>query len=265
MDTISAGTTIGVFLDLISKGFIPKMEIPEDIDCDFGNSDTLLKFLDMIAHRKGIGNFLAEGSKLLAEKYHYSALVPQIAGLEAPFHDPRAFTSMAVLYLTSPRGACHNNGDGYLVQQGQEYPEIGIENLPDDRFENEGFARQIARIQSYRQLYNSMNICQFYNPPATIIAELLSIAMLDTIDAENLILLGDRMLALKRLINLKLGWQPELQRLPNVMTQRLEGPTEGNLPNYQLQLKEWYEYKNYDPETGFPKKEELHRLGLDNI
>ncbi len=262
MDTISAGTTIGLFLDLISKGFVAEKDIPSGIKCDFGNPETLLKFLDLITHRKDIGNFLAEGSKLLAERYHYLELAPQIAGLEAPFHDPRAFSSMAILYLTSPRGACHNHGDGYLVQQGIEYPEIGVNNLPEDRFENSGIAKQMVRLQSYRQLYNAMTICQFYNPPVSLVGELLGMAMNEEINTEKIIELGDRIYGIKRLINLKLGWKPELQKLPRVMKSRLDGPTEGNTPDITIQLKEWYEYRNYNLETGYPNKEELERLGL---
>jgi len=265
MDTISTGATIGVFLDLISKGFVPQIELNEDIEYDFGKPDTLLKLLDLIAFRKGIGNFLAEGSKLLAERYHYLALAPQVAGLETPYHDPRAFSGMAIQYLTSPRGACHNNGDAYMVQQGIEYPEIGVDNLPEDRFENKGIAKQMVRLQSYRQLYNSMSICIFYNPPVPMITDLLGFSMGESLNTEDLVLLGDRIFTLKRLINLKLGWSPDLQKLPNVMMQRLEGPTAGNVPDYKTQLTEYYEFRNYDIETGYPKEEEIERLNLEEL
>ena len=187
----------------------------------------------MIAFRNGIGNFLAEGSKLLAERYHYLELAPQIAGLEAPFHDPRAFSGMAILYLTSPRGACHVNGDAYMVQQGVEYPEVGVTNIPDDRFADLGIGEPMARLQSYRQLYNAMNICQFYNPPVPSVAKLLGMAMNETLTAEDLMELGDRIYAIKRILNLRFGWKPELQKLPKIMRQRLDGPTEGNSPDYK--------------------------------
>ena len=265
MDTISAGTTFGLFLDLVSKGYVTDKDLPKDIECEFGNADTLLMLIELTAKREGIGNFLAEGSKLLAERYHYLELAPQVAGLGAPFHDPRAFSGMAIQYLTSPRGACHNNGDAYLVQQGIVFPELDIDDLPDDRFESAGMGKQMVRIQSYRQLYNAMTICQFYNPNANLIAALLGMSMNESFTPENLILLGDRIFALKRLINLQLGWKPELQVLPNIMKQRLDGPTEGNTPDYKIQLKEWYEYRNYNIETGYPKKELLEQLEMSSF
>ncbi|MCE7740292.1 MAG: hypothetical protein GPJ50_13030, partial [Candidatus Heimdallarchaeota archaeon] len=265
MDTISAGTTIGVLLDLVSKNYIPSEALPEELDLSFGNADTLLTLLDMITKRKGIGNLLAEGSKVLAENFLYSALAPQVAGLEAPFHDPRAFSGWAIQYLTSPRGACHNNGDAYMVQQGLTFPELEIDDLPDSRFEDSGIAKQMARLQSYRQLYNAMTICVFYNPPAPLVADLLGMAVNHKYISEDLILLGDRIYALKRLVNLRLGWKPVLQVLPNVMRQRLDGPTEGNTPDFTIQLKEWYEYRNYDIETGYPNKELLEQLEMSSF
>ena len=265
MDTISAGTTIGVLLDLVSKNYIPSEALPEELDLSFGNADTLLTLLDMITKRKGIGNLLAEGSKVLAENFLYSALAPQVAGLEAPFHDPRAFSGWAIQYLTSPRGACHNNGDAYMVQQGLTFPELEIDDLPDSRFEDSGIAKQMVRLQSYRQLYNAMTICVFYNPPAPMVADLLGMATNRKYISRDLILLGDRIYALKRLVNLRLGWKPELQVLPSVMRQRLDGPTEGNTPDYKIQLKEWYEYRNYDIETGYPKRELLEQLEMSSF
>ena len=82
---------------------------------------------------------------------------------------------------------------------------------------------------------------------------------------DDLILFGDRIFALKRILNLRLGWKPDLQVLPKVMLQRLDGPTEGNIPDYQIQLKEWYEYRKYNPETGCPNNEELERLGITDL
>ncbi|MHA1630633.1 MAG: aldehyde ferredoxin oxidoreductase family protein [Candidatus Heimdallarchaeota archaeon] len=265
MDTISAGETIAVLFDLVEKGVIPKKVLPANCKCTFGDDSSLITLLEVIAKREGIGDVLAEGSKFLAEKYKQAELAAQVNGLEAPYHDPRAFSGMALMYVTSPRGACHLNGDAYLTQQGQYFPEIDVEGIPDDRFANEGIVKALTNLQSYRQVYNAIGICQFYNPTATTIAQLLSLAQAQKISPEELIILGDRLFALKRLINLKLGWNPRNERLPRVMLQKLTGPTDGHVPDVQYQLKEWYSYRNYDQETGRPNKEKLEELGLLEI
>ncbi|MHA1955237.1 MAG: aldehyde ferredoxin oxidoreductase C-terminal domain-containing protein, partial [Candidatus Heimdallarchaeaceae archaeon] len=69
----------------------------------------------------------------------------------------------------------------------------------------------------------------------------------------------------KRILNLRLGWKPELQKIPKVMLQKLDGPTEGNIPDVQTQLNEWYEFRNYNPTTGCPTNEELERLEITDL
>jgi aldehyde:ferredoxin oxidoreductase len=263
LDTISAGTIIGVLFDLVEKNLIPKDDLPDYISCTFGDADSLMELLKLTSKREGIGNILAEGSKVLAEKYNRIDLAPQVAGLEAPFHDPRAFSGLAVMYATSPRGACHLNGDAYFAQQGGvNFPEIGISNFPSSRFDNEGIIKPLVRLQSYRQLFNAIGLCQFFNTPANILAKQLTMVLNTNVRLSDIVLFGDRLFALKRLINLKLGWDPSLEFLPKVMLQALSGPTEGHVPDVEKQLDLWYKERNYDRKTGKPNDEELTRIGL---
>ncbi len=261
-DTISSGSTIGVLFDLVEKGIVPKSDLPVDLSCKFGDIASLLALLKLIAYRKDIGEILADGSKALAEKYNNIDLAPQISGLESPFHDPRAFSGLAVVYATSPRGACHLNGDAYFAQQGYQFPEIGVDNFPTNRHSSEGVVKPVTRLQSYRQLYNAMGVCQFYNPPPSIIAKLLSMALSEHILTSDLITIGDRLFSIKRLINLELGWKPSMEIMPKVMMRKLDGLTKGNVPDLELQLEEWYGYRDYDQKTGIPSKRELQRNDL---
>jgi len=157
------------------------------------------------------------------------------------------------------------NGDAYFAQQGQIFPDVGVKDFPNDRFQDTGVAKPLIRLQSYRQLYNAIGLCQFYNPPGSSIAKLLGIAIGKETSTDDLILIGDRIFALKRLINSKLGWTPKLERLPKVMLQKLDGPTKGAVPNVKIQLKEWYQLRNYNEKTGLPKNEEIKRLGLEGL
>jgi len=241
IDTISTGATIGVFFDLVEKKLVPKEDLPKNIKSKFGDVDSLLKLIELIGNREGIGDILAEGSKMLAEKYNRLDLAPQVAGLEAPFHDPRAFSGLAIMYVTSPRGACHLNGDAYFVQQGMIFPDIGVDNLPNDPSENEGIVKPLINLQSYRQVYNSTGMCQFFNPSASTKARLISIACGKNILAKDLLLIGDRIFGLKRI-----------------------GPTKGSVPDVKIQLDLWYKYRNYNRKTGIPIKSELKRLNLEN-
>jgi len=265
LDTISSGSVISLLFHFIEKGIIDKSGLPKDMSGEFGDVKSLLKLLDMIAYRDRIGDLLSKGTKHVAEYYQRPDDAPQVSGLEAAFHDPRAFNGMGLMYVTSPRGACHLNGDAYLAQQGLIFPEIGVDDLPDDRFINEGIARPLANLQSYRQLYNAIGLCQFYSPPATIISEVLGLILKKSLGPTDIITIGDRLFAIKRIINKMLGWKVEWQRLPKIMLQRLEGPTEGNIPNIKVQLKEWHEIRQYDEKTGLPSSKILQKLSLNNL
>ncbi|MFX1298925.1 MAG: aldehyde ferredoxin oxidoreductase family protein, partial [Promethearchaeota archaeon] len=111
MDTISTGVTIGFAIYLYDKGILTKEETG-GIELSWGDPDLIEKLLKMIATRQGFGDILAEGTRRLAEKFEVSQEeVAAVNGLEIPFHDPRAYFGMTTCYATSPRGACHMQGD----------------------------------------------------------------------------------------------------------------------------------------------------------
>ena len=79
----------------------------------------------------------------------------QVKGLEAPYHDPRAITSLAVAYATSNRGACHRGVTHTLERNGLAglgYPK------PMDRLAQEGKGKLAAIAQNYAELANSLKI-----------------------------------------------------------------------------------------------------------
>jgi len=70
----------------------------------------MLKLVDMIAHRQGIGNLLAEGVRRAAEVIGGDArsLALHVKGQELPMHDPRAKRVLAWAMPSPTRGrSCH--------------------------------------------------------------------------------------------------------------------------------------------------------------
>ncbi len=65
LDTISAGMTIAWAMECFERGLIG----PEDtggLDVRFGNAEVMIELLEQIAHRRGFGELLAEGSRAAA-------------------------------------------------------------------------------------------------------------------------------------------------------------------------------------------------------
>ena len=262
MDTISAGAAIGLAYLLYDRGFITAADTG-GMPLKWGDIDTVHTLLEMIATREGFGDVLAEGTKRMAARYGAEDLAIQVNGLDLPAHDPRANMGMGLVYATSPRGACHMQGDMYAVDMGLNIPEVGI--LPGDRLKSRGKAPVVARIQDWRSLYGSIIMCNFVNPTAPVLARLLSAATGQQADAVAWRQTGERILNLKRALNNRLGLRRGNDRLPQALSIPKRDGTRGKTPDMDRLLKEYYACRDWDWQTGRPKREKLVSLGLADI
>ena len=262
MDTISVGVTIGLAMEMFEGGIISAADTG-GLEIRYGDAEIVHKLIGLIARREGFGAVLAEGSASLAERFGVPEMAVTVNRLEVPMHDPRAFAGMAVSYALSPRGACHMEGDMYGVDMGQvPASEIGI--IPGDRFDtSKEKGRIAARHQAWRNLYNALTICQFMNPGVPLILRAVNAVTNWGLEAEDLLVLGKRLMTLKRMINLRRGVTRENDRLPEILMKPLTGGTEGHVPDVEALLRGAYEEYGWDPETGIPTEETLSALGLD--
>ena len=107
MDTISAANTIAWAMEANEKGLW-------DNGLRFGSVEELTALFSDIAHRRGLGDELAEGSKRLSKKYGGKEFAMHSKGLELAAYEPRRAVGQGLGYAVSNRGGCHLNG-GYLV------------------------------------------------------------------------------------------------------------------------------------------------------
>ncbi|MCX7884538.1 MAG: aldehyde ferredoxin oxidoreductase family protein [Caloramator sp.] len=107
MDTVSVAGTIAFAMELNEKGLW-------DCGLEFGKIDNIEKTFEDIAYRRGIGNFLAEGTKALSKMFGGEEFAINSKGLELAAYEPRGAVGQGLGYAVSNRGGCHLNG-GYLV------------------------------------------------------------------------------------------------------------------------------------------------------
>ena len=107
MDTISTAGTVAWAMEANEKGLW-------DNGLAFGQTDGLSQLFDDIAHRRGLGAELAEGSKRLSEKYGGTDFAIQSKGMELAAYEPRRAVGQGLGYAVANRGGCHLNG-GYLA------------------------------------------------------------------------------------------------------------------------------------------------------
>ena len=269
LDTISAGSTIAFAYHLYDQGIIDEIETG-GLRLAWGDPAPIIKLIEMMARRQGFGDVLAEGSREMERRYGVEGQAAQVNGLEVAMHDPRAFPSMALVYATSPRGACHNQGDMYYVEMGRGVPELGIEPADDGgelhRFEMTGRAQSVARSQDYRSFYNALIMCIFCNPPPQDVTDMLAAVTGWEVDLEDLLTTGERIWNLKRVLNNRLGLNRSNDRLPKALLEPLpDGGAAGHRLDLDLMLREYYAVRSWDWETGQPTREKLMSLGLDDL
>ncbi|TFG28249.1 MAG: aldehyde ferredoxin oxidoreductase [Promethearchaeota archaeon] len=264
IDTISTGVIIAFSMYLYENGILTRDTAGMEIK--WGDGNAILKLIDLIVKKEGIGKILAKGTKKMAEEFGVNIEdAAQVKGLEIPMHDARAFHAMALIYATGPRGACHCKGDYYLI----DFFSPGIQEYKismGERFKSKGKAIKVAKLQSYREMFDALTLCKFSPLSPTIICNFLSKVTGWDFTPDELLEAGDRSINLKRAINFKLGMTRESDKLPKIATTALaEGTSKGQEPDLDVMLKKYYKYRDWDWKTGKPSKQKLIELGLDKI
>ena len=71
---------------------------------------------------------------------------------------------------------------------------------------------------------------------------------------------------IKILFNLKMGLTPADDRLPKIVLNPVnDGGSAGKTPNFQQLKDAYYKYRQFDMKSGYPNKEKLKDLGLENL
>lgn len=261
MDTISLSNTIGLAFRLYEMGAISESDTG-GLELRWGDASVVEQLVHRTGRKEGFGAYLAEGARALADRYGAGDEAVQVNGLEAPYHDPRGASGMALVYATSPRGACHNQSDYFMVEIGQAETSLGLEFI--SRHAGEEKARNVARHQDWRTLFNSLVMCYFSNISPEMVVSLINSACGLDWDIALALIAGERGWNLKRLINIRLGLRRENDKLPKAMLMPFppEGGAEGYVPPIQKMLLAYYNARSWDAGSGFPTRAKIEALGL---
>jgi aldehyde:ferredoxin oxidoreductase len=171
---------------------------------------------------------------------------------------------MALVYATSPRGACHNQSDYFFVDWGHANEELGIDYIT--RHAGAEKAANVARHQDWRTVYNSLVMCIFANVPPQTQVDLINAACGCDWDIGEMLRCGERGWNLKRSINNRMGLTRANDKLPKALLEPLEeGGAEGYVIPFDEMIKAYYGARGWDPGTGRPTREKLEALGLEDM
>jgi aldehyde:ferredoxin oxidoreductase len=278
LDTISTGVAIAFAMECYEKGLITREEA-NGLELSWGNDKAILQLVEKIAVREGIGNILAEGVKIAAEKIGKGAekFALHIKGLELAMHEPRGKKGMGLSFVTSNIGASHlqsHHDEGW--EKEHFAPEIGWDNtlIPRSRTDLSREKVKITKIsQDLMSAYNTLVVCRFTQFPAgPSIGNLLGIITAVTgwnVTADELITVGERAYNLCRAFIVREGITRKDDTLPARLFEPLtEGSSRGEVISksaLDTALDYYYELRGWDKNNGIPTRKKLEELGLDYV
>ena len=176
-----------------------------------------LQLIEKIGKREGIGDVLADGVKVAAEKIGKGSekLAQNIKGLEVTGYDLRCLKTAALGFAVSFRGADHNRSGAYTFDMTGKVDRLKAEK---------GRGKLVKDSEDIYALLDSFIVCK--NAKGTLYKELADMAKLYILvtgyemTPEELSLAGQRINTLARLINIREGLSRKDDTLPwKVMNQ----------------------------------------------
>jgi aldehyde:ferredoxin oxidoreductase len=206
LDTISTGGTIAFAMECVERGWLDEPWLR------FGSGDALLRAIDLIGSRQGLGDLLAEGSRRAAHAIGHDsiAIAPQVKGLEIPGYEPRALQTMALGFAVGARGADHNRSGAY---------EVDFSDKVDRRHVTLDAVRHAIETEDKAALMDSLILCKFlrgiFDDFHAETADMLRRVTGWEVTADELRETATRIVAAKRQFNLLAGWTPAEDTLPD--------------------------------------------------
>jgi aldehyde:ferredoxin oxidoreductase len=205
LDTISTGGTIAFAMECVERGWLDEPWLV------FGSGEALLRAIDLIGSRRGIGNLLADGSRRAAETIGHDSITiaPQVKGLEIPGYEPRALQTMALGFAVGARGADHNRSGAY---------EVDFSNKVNRRHITLDAVRHAIETEDKSALMDSLILCKFlrgvFEDFHVEAAAMLRSVTGWEVSADELRDTARRIVAAKRQFNLLAGWTIAEDTLP---------------------------------------------------
>ena len=264
IDTISAGNIAGFAFEAFERGLITTADT-DGRELRWGDANAML----WLVHALGTGepevsHLLAQGVRRAAAALGNGAeaFAVHVKGMEPPFHDPRAFSSLAVGYATSPNGASHWAAT-HVIEGKVALPELGYPSQVD-RFATVGKGILTSKMQDYIGTFHTLRLCRFLiRIGAKPVLEWYRCVTGRDVDLDELMRVGARMSNLKRLFNVRCGIRRKDDTLPPRLLRepRPEGGAAGYLPDLETMLAEYYDYRGWDAD-GVPRHDTLVQVGL---
>ena len=276
LDTISLGMTIAFVMECFERGLLTKQDTG-GLDLRFGNNDILLPLIDMVAHRRGFGDVIAQGSYRIAQDIGDAALpmLMTVKGQEPPVHDPRWKAGISMQYALS-----HNGADHWVAEHDQLYKDedslgldalntLGLLDAVDVRDASWRKVRMFYYTHMLVNAYDCLGACGLGTAPRSILSPGETVQVLTASTGWNssvweIMKAGERAFNMQRVFNVREGFGKKDDRLPARFMEALHTPS-GDAVCNEKEISDmvdmFYQMAGWDTD-GRPLPAKLHELAL---
>jgi aldehyde:ferredoxin oxidoreductase len=278
LDSISTGAVVAFAMECFEHGLITPAQTG-GAAWRFGDAAAMLQIVDWIAHRQGIGDLLAEGTRRAAEVIGGDAryFAMHVKGQELPMHEPRGKVGVGLGYAINEGGADHLvafHDPTYANPNSLTFKaaaELGVADPLPPRELSPRKAEAYARLENWSSFGKVIGFCYFGPAPRSLIqvgevVEAVRAASGWDFDKDELLRIGERATNLARVFNAREGLSRKDDRLPDRLFEPLEsGALQGigmSREEFETAMTALYRAKGWDPATARPTPERLAALGI---
>jgi aldehyde:ferredoxin oxidoreductase len=272
-------------MECYENGLITKKDT-DGIELTFGNEEAVMKILHKIVTREGIGDILAEGTNLAAEKIGKGSEKYAMTVKGARLHlDPRIGYGLMLAHAVASRGADHLKGTPWI--EFWDFAAIKDENIGQKLFGHpkavdastpEGKEFPVKWYQESKGIIDALGFCagqdsstSFEYPGHTEMAEMLSALVGKEYTEEDLKIVGERIYNVEQAYNIRCGLGRKDDSIPERFFDK-KTPTSKNAKiktvdrkKFEAMKDKYYKLRGWDIETAIPTRERLEELGLYDI
>ena len=279
MDSISAGNTVAFAIECYENGILAKTDT-DGLELTWGNSDAIVCLVRKMISREGIGDILADGAKLAAERIGRGSerFAMHAGGQEPGMHDARMDPILGIHFSADPTPGRHTVGAGsyYNYMQLWQYvtwaPKVKNRTPKVEEYmPSEATALKSVANSCYKQLADGAGGCLF-----AMVTGAQHWRLFDYLNAatgwnktpDEYMEIGKRMQTLRQMFNIREGINPvsfkmhdRLAGLPPLES----GANAGKVIPIEQMMKMHWSLFGWNPETGIPEAETLRKLNLDAL
>lgn len=271
IDTISTGTTVAFAIECYENGLLTD-EDTNGLELTWGNSDSIITLVKQIIAREGLGNLLADGVKVAAQKIGKESeqYAMNAMGQEIAMHNPRMFDSLAFSYAYDPTPGRHTTASIDFIEIGAVDKGKFIEgfSFPKGWKKDEHKKAKAQKLATQlHQVISCTGLCMF----TTLFGKYPLLEFINAytgwdITLKDLLESGYRIQTLRQAFSIRERVNFMDQELPGRITGHPpdeRGPMKGVSVDYKQFYKLYCKQMGWNPENGIPLKKTLKDLDLE--